>query len=126
VRFVRFYLKLSEVHYYGHMKGSLEEISFINLAQFFAGNRHTGCLVVWILGGDEARVYFDLGRIVSAQCGALRGQEALEMLASKPQRGRFRFRFNQRTDGHNVTASSVSVLLEMGRRNYFTGFPIAS
>ena len=108
------------------MKGSLEEINFIQLAQFFAGNRHTGCLVVWFLGGGEALVYFDFGRIVSAQFGALSGQEALNGLANKSQRGRFRFRFGQRVSGHNVTATSISVLLEMGQRNSFTGFPIAS
>jgi hypothetical protein len=108
------------------MKGSLEEINFVNLAQFFAGNRHTGCLVVWFLGGGEARVHFDFGRIVSVQFGTLRGQEALERLGSRSQRGRFRFRFGQRTDGRNINATVTSVLLEMGNRDHFAGLQIAS
>ncbi len=108
------------------MKGSLEEISFVNLAQFFAGNRHTGCLVIWFFDGGEARVYFDFGRIVSAEYATSRGQDAIQRLASKKQLGRFRFRFGLRTEGQNITAASMSVLLDMGRRNPFTEFPIAS
>jgi Domain of unknown function (DUF4388) len=108
------------------MKGSLEEIHFVNLAQFFAANRHTGCLVVWFFDGGEARVYFDFGRIVNAQFGLSKGQDAIQRLASKKQLGRFRFRFGIRTEGQNITAASMSVLLDMGRRNPFKEFPIAS
>lgn len=108
------------------MKGSLEEIKFINLAQFFSQNKHTGCLVLWFLGGGEAHVFFESGRITRAQFGPWRGQTALETLARAPQRGRFRFRFGQRADGQNVNATSISVLLSLGQPEPIAGFPIAS
>lgn len=108
------------------MKGSLEEIQFIDLVQFFSQNKHTGCLVLWLLGGGEALVYFESGRITSAKFGAWHGSMALETLAKAQQRGRFRFRFGQRAEKRNVNATSVSILIDLSRDEAPSGFAIAS
>jgi hypothetical protein len=71
------------------LSGALADLGVVDLVQFPHSGRKSGELVV-AAGGEEARLYYDKGRLVHAALGGLKGAQVLVPLFGWGD-GRFQF-----------------------------------
>lgn len=96
----------------GAVRGSLAQISMVDLLQVFAMNRRSGCIRLQRESdGDTAEVFVDEGRIEDAQVGLARGEKALYRLLAWSD-GSFSFDPNARTAGSTISKKTDSLLME--------------
>lgn len=96
------------------MTGTLGLFSLVDLFQLLASAKRSGRLSVDHPTG-MARVYFDQGKVVHADFGALSGEEAVYALFAD-ERGHFEFRIGMPATESTVTRSTENLVLEAMRR----------
>lgn len=96
-----------------HMTGELGAVNMFDLVQLFCQSGKTGCLQITGTSSennDKARLWFDKGRITSANTQDSTGIEALRALL-RFQKGSFTFLNGNLPKTHNILGDSTSLLL---------------
>jgi hypothetical protein len=109
------------------MQGTLDAIGIGDLIETLRANASTGALRV--RPGDEARVWFERGRLVHAEYRALRGEAVLEEILGW-RTERFRFEPGRAAPERTITLGTETVLRRAverlnGTRHTLVGGPPA-
>lgn len=96
------------------MTGTLGLFSLVDLFQLLASSTRTGRLLVDHPEGT-ARVYFDKGRVVHAEFGEIRGEEAVYALF-EDERGDFEFGVGLPAPDKSVKTNTENLMMEAIRR----------
>ena len=104
------------------LSGDLEIFELSSLLQSLAASEVTGALTLrHTSGGTIGGLVIEAGRIRSAECGALRGDEAAFQLFERPEVGTFAFvkqaGLPPRAEGEPANREVISIILE-GMRRY--------
>ncbi len=95
--------------------GSLEDITVIDLLQTIESKDRSGILELEREAGINAEVSFEKGNILDAQCGPLRGEEALYRLMLWPK-GTFKLEYKEIHSADHIEKDSAALLIEGMRR----------
>lgn len=95
-------------------QGSLDEVKLPDVIQMMSVSSKTGCFVL-DQGKEKGRIFLDEGAIVHAECGALKGEDAIYSLAVWDQ-GTFQFDVNATSDQKTVTKPNTKILMEVARK----------
>jgi hypothetical protein len=104
-------------HGEGLFRGSLAQMSVIDLLQSLEMSRKTCALTLSIEGGDRCDVYFREGQVCHAVYGELAGDEAVyKALAWDDPKGSFQMDFAAKVPERTTTTRSTQSLLMEGLR----------
>lgn len=95
-------------------QGSLKELHLPDVIQLVAVSSKTGAFQL-VRGREEGRIYLEAGRIVHAEVGELKGEEAVFLLATWND-GSFHFLAGEAAPARTVTRSNTTLLMEAARR----------
>ncbi len=95
-------------------QGSLKELHLPDVIQLVAVSGKTGAFQL-VRGREEGRIYLEAGRIVHAEAGDLKGEEAVFLLATWDD-GSFHFLPGEAPPARTVTRSNTNLLMEAARR----------
>ncbi len=95
--------------------GSLEDMGVVDLLQTIEIGRKTGVLSITRAGGASARMWFEDGRVIDAEVGGLRGEEAIYRLLTWEQ-GDFEIDFRAPDRTPTIKTSTQGLLMEGMRR----------
>ncbi|MBD3419536.1 MAG: DUF4388 domain-containing protein [Chitinivibrionales bacterium] len=93
------------------MEGAVSAGNLSELMQFIEIGAKTGCLLIEHNRRPHGMVFFENGAITFADTGSLKGKEAVLHILSL-QAGRFHFILNKKPQSTNVTAPTISLLME--------------
>ena len=102
------------------LSGDLELFGLPGVLQTLSQANLTGTLSLMNAGGKvEATVLFDKGRLRTAQCGSIRGEDAVYQLFERPFPGTFAFvsRSEGASDGSSAPRELLPLILEGVRRH---------
>lgn len=95
--------------------GSLEDMGVVDLLQTIEIGRKTGVLSIARAGGAAARMWFEDGRVIDAEVGGLRGEEAIYRLLTW-EHGDFEIDFRPPDRTPTIKTSTQGLLMEGMRR----------
>lgn len=97
-----------------HFSGSLEDMGVVDLLQTFEVSRKSGVARVYD-GKREAKIYFRDGKVIDAELGRLRGEEAVYRGLILGQ-GNFEVEFRSIPNEDVISTSTQGILMEGMRR----------
>ena len=103
---------VTKPHRPGVFGAELKAFSLIDLLQALHQGFKSVCIRLTGTGGEEARICMKDGRPVFADCGDLRGEEAIHRLISWGEEGRFVVEPAEDFPEPNISSSLESILME--------------